>query len=277
MESGHNSGMSDAASWMLRASGAGTDGDLSVLSAGEWSLAAGLAAVLIAVHLLAPIIARVTPSRQDRLASLGGGVAVAYVFVQLMPELAAGGETLSDTAIAEFAPTPIVEAGLFLIALGGAIAFYSIDVVSTEHTTQRRDLYWVHLSAFGTISALYAYTMPFLLTTGIGYAVLFTIAVSAHVLLGDRTLARAHPELFRHEDRWVGIAGVVLGFAAAWVLPPASDLILAIATAFLGGGLLMTTFREELPQAGKARLMWFLLGVLAMAALLIAGIVTGDA
>lgn len=250
--------------------------DLSTLTTGQWVLAAGLASVIIAVHILAPVFAKVSAANQDRLASLGGGVAVAYVFVQLLPELAAGGDTLSDTAINDYAPTPLVEAGLFLVALVGAILFYSIDVISTERSTLRVDLYWVHLSAFGAISAIYAYTMPFLLTTGVGYALLFTVAIGAHVLLGDRTLARAHPLLFRHEDRWVGIVGVVLGFSAALVLPPASDLVLASATAVLGGGLLITTFREELPQASKARLVWFLVGALVMTALLIAGIVTGD-
>lgn len=261
--------------WLTARDGEGTR-DLSVLTDADWFIAAVLAAVLIAAHFVSPAIARLDARLQDRVASLGGGIAVAYVFVQLMPELAEGGRSLSDTAISRVAPTPVVEAGLFLVALVGTMIFYSLDVVSTEHDDEHAGLYRVHLLSFALISALYAYTMPFLLTTGIGYALLFTTAICFHVLVGDRTLARAHPNLFKHQDRWVGMASVVIGFAAAWALPPASDLMLATATALLGGGLLITTFREELPKAAKARLAWFLVGVVVMAALLVAGIVTGD-
>ena len=39
-----------------------------------------------------------------------------------------------------------------------------------------------------------------------------------------------------------------------------------------GGGLLMTTFREELPVASKARLLWLLAGVIGMSALLLGAV-----
>ena len=45
--------------------------------------------------------------------------------------------------------------------------------------------------------------------------------------------------------------------------------MLAFATAFLGGGLLMTVFREEFPAANSTRLLWFPAGSGGMAILLI--------
>jgi hypothetical protein len=252
------------------ASGAGID--VSSLSAGQWVIAAALALVLVIVHLIAPWVARLPGSTQDRLASIGGGVAVAYVFVQLLPELAEGGRSLTDLPISDYAPTPVIESGLFLVALIGMIAIYSLDVLADNGRGSTRWLYGVHMAVFALINAIYAYTMPSLLTTGIDYAVLFTLAIGAHVLLVDRTLARAHPDLFRHEDRWIGIAGVVIGFGLAAVFPPVNELTLATTTALLGGGLLMTTFREELPVASKARLLWLLAGVIGMSALLLGAV-----
>ena len=235
----------------------------------QWGIAALLAGSLIVVHLIAGRVAGWQDSAQQRLASLGGGVAVAYVFIQALPELAEGGQSLTDLAIAPLVPTPIVESGLFLVALLGMALVYSLDVVGTAHRGGSRLPYWMHLVAFAGVSALYAYTMPSLLTTGVGYAVLLTIALAAHALIEDRTLARAHPGHFRHRDRWVGILGVVVGFACAVALPPASELVLAVTTALLAGGLLMTTFREELPAASKARLPWFLAGATGMTLLLL--------
>lgn len=242
------------------------------MTATEWAIAAGLAASLVVVHLIAPRIARLPGNAQARLASVGGGVAVAYVFVQLLPELAEGGRSLTDLPIADYAPTPIIESGLFLIALAGMLIVYSLDVVADSGRGSTRWLYRVHMLAFAAINAMYAYTMPSLLTTGVDYAVLFTVAIAAHTLLVDRTLARAHPDLFRHEDRWIGILGVVVGLTIAAVFPPVDELTLAVATALLGGGLLMTTFREELPVASKARLAWLLGGAAVMTALLLAAV-----
>jgi hypothetical protein len=244
-------------------------GDELALTPAQWFIAGFLAAALVLVHLLAVRVARLPSTAQLRIASLGGGVAAAYVFVQVLPELAEGGRSLSSLDIADFAPTPLVESGLFLVALIGMIAFYSLDVLSDSGKTSSRSLYRVHLLAFGVLNAIYAYTMPFLVTTGVVYAVLFTIAIAAHMLLSDRTLARAHPEHFSHQDRWIGILGIGVGLGLAVLLPPASEIALAIPTALLGGGLLMTTFRDELPAASKARLPWLVFGAAAMAGVLL--------
>ena len=47
------------------------------------------------------------------------------------------------------------------------------------------------------------------------------------------------------------------------------ELTLAVATAFLGGGLLMSVFRDELPDAHQARLPWLLAGCGGMGLLLL--------
>jgi len=185
-----------------------------------------------------------------------------------MPELAIGGRELSELDIATFTPTPITEAGLFLTAMVGMVTFFILDVRTEEGRASTKTNFRVHLVSFASISAIYAYTLPSLVTTGWDYAVLFTIVLGGHLLLADRALARAHPTQFAHETRWVGIA--------AYLLPPANEYILAIGTAFLGGVLLMTTFREELPTASRARIPWFLVGLLTMTVLLLIALAMGQ-
>jgi len=241
----------------------------------DWLIALALAITLAAAHFFAFRISTLPSKTQDVLASVGGGAAIAYVFIHLMPELAVGGRSLSELDIAKFAPTPITEAGLFLTAMIGMVTFFILDVRTEDGRLSTKISFRAHLASFASISAIYAYTLPSLVTTGWSYAALFTVVLAGHLLLADRALARAHPTQFEHETRWVGMAAVGAGFVAAFLLPPANDYLLAICTAFLGGVLLMTTFREELPTASRTRIPWFLSGLLVMGGLLLIVLAVG--
>ena len=246
------------------------------MSTSEWLIAAALAIALSAAHLFAYRVSLLSTKTQNVLASVGGGAAIAYVFVHLLPELAIGGRELTELDIAQFTPTPVTEAGLFLVAMIGLVTFFVLDVRTDQGRASTATSFRIHTLAFAAISAIYAYTLPSLVTTGVDYAVLFTVVIAAHLLLADRALARAHPQQFQHQTRWVGIAAVAVGFLVAYLLPPASEYLLAITTAFLGGTLLMTTFREELPSASRARLPWFLLGLSTMTVLLIVALAMSE-
>ena len=225
---------------------------------------------IASAHWLASKVAMQPDRDQVRWASFGGGAGLAYVFVHLLPELASHGRALSEaTGMETFAPTPITEALLFLIALAAIILTYSIDVLATHERQAGRLAGTLHNLNFAAISYLYAYSLPSLISTGLAYGILFTIAISAHVLLVDRTIAARHPAIFQKRTRWLGTAALVLGLLHAALLHPVADLHLAIATAFLGGGLLMAVFREELPAVNRTRLGWFIAGSVSMTSLLL--------
>ena len=78
-----------------------------VMSTGEWLAAGALALVLAAAHFFAYRVSRLSTKTQDVLASVGGGVAIAYIFVHLMPELAVGGRDLTELDVARYTPTPV--------------------------------------------------------------------------------------------------------------------------------------------------------------------------
>ncbi len=87
--------------------------------------------VIASAHWLASKVATRPDREQVRWASFGGGAGIAYVFVHLLPELASHGQALSEAPGMEtFAPTPITEALLFLIALAGIMVTYSLDVLA---------------------------------------------------------------------------------------------------------------------------------------------------
>ena len=70
-----------------------------------WVLAIGLTAFVSMTHIFAlrilnSALLNRTSSRQDAIASFAGGVAIAYVFVHLLPELAGGEEAFDRAGLA---------------------------------------------------------------------------------------------------------------------------------------------------------------------------------
>ncbi|MAR06989.1 MAG: hypothetical protein CL862_07810 [Cyanobium sp. NAT70] len=221
-------------------------------------------------HWLAGLISNRPDAEQARWASVGGGAGLAYVFIHLLPELASGGHMISDAmGMHRYLPSAMTESLLFLVSLLGVVIPYTLAVISQQHPDQTRWTGPARLVTFALINYLYAYSLPSLLTTGLSYGLLFTVAISAHVLLADRTLAQDHPLAFRRRFRWTGSSALILGSIHAAALHPVSDLTLAVATAFVGGGLLISVFREEIPDVKRSRLSWFSLGLFAMTALLL--------
>lgn len=235
-----------------------------------WFVASLCVLVIGSCHWLACWVASLPEQQQHRWASVGGGAGLAYVFLHLLPELASGGAELSQArGIVDYVPTPLVEAMLFMVALVGVLVVFGLNVLLKQRKKAPPYAVWLQLFSFAVINYLYAYSLPSLITTGIGFGVLFTVAISAHVLLMDRYAAEHHPQRFRRRNRWIGSAALVLGLLHALVLHPVDALTLAMATAFLGGGLLMAVFRDELPDPNQARLPWLLGGCGGMGLLLL--------
>ncbi|MCF8530866.1 MAG: hypothetical protein K9G12_07205 [Candidatus Nanopelagicales bacterium] len=243
-------------------------------SASVWMLAIALTLFLALTHVFAPSILdsqllNKTPSRQDAVASFSGGVAVAYVFVHMLPELADGELAFSGIDIPDAIPDLFVQSALFLVALLGLVVFYAFDAKATESKEGSVTLYRTNLIMVGVLSLIFSYTNPDRIELGADFAILFAIVMSLHFILSDRGLARAHPNHFRREDRWVLSAFLFGGLALSYIAPPPNELFVAIPTAFLGGAVLMTVFREELPNVSVARLGWFTSGVALFSALLL--------
>ena len=92
--------------------------------------------IIASCHWYAVVLASQSDSQQQRWASLGGGAGLAYVFVHLLPELASGGSELSETiGMIAYAPTHLVEALLFFVALLGVLMVFSIDVLAQRQTS----------------------------------------------------------------------------------------------------------------------------------------------
>jgi hypothetical protein len=233
-------------------------------------VALALSAVLAGLHLAAPRIRTFSLVPERVLGSFAGGLAIAYVFLHLLPELAAGNEAVGEALSDVIEPTPLFELGIFMVALTGFTVFYGLERLSQRGRsgTERAGAYWLHLGSFGVYNALITYGMALRVRTGLVFALLFVLAMGLHFVLTDRGLEEHYPRRFAASGRMVLAGALLLGWVLSAVAAPTSTLVVALLTALLSGSILLNVFKEELPSDRRSSFGWFLTGLLLYAALL---------
>jgi hypothetical protein len=260
------------------------------LTVGQSVLGAlALTVVLAGVHLLAPRVRRLPFLSEPATASFAGGVAVAYVFLHLLPEIAAGNERVGRALEDVVEPTPLIELGIFLVAAAGFTVFYGLERLAERSGSPRvptnpgggarngalpeppGGVFAVHVASFAAYNAVITYTMALRLRTGVAFAVLFTVAMGLHFVLTDRGMSEHYPRRFRGWGRLVLAGALIAGWLAAAVRAPTSTLVVSLLIAALSGSVLLNVFKEELPSDRGSKFRWFLAG-LVLYALLLGGV-----
>lgn len=259
------------------------------------------AAVLAAVHVATPALRFLGGTPRSAWLSIAGGVAVAYVFVHLLPELAAGQEHISRAIRAGHGSVTgerFAERHVYLIALAGLAAFYGLDKLAKRSrgqwlegerasddgdagaSTSGREqgiepgaatspaVFWVHMASFGIYNALVGYLLMHREQPGLSSLAFFTVAMALHFLVSDFGLLEDHKAPYRRIGRWMLVAAVFagVGVGAARDMAPAP---LAVLVAFLAGGVMLNVLKEEVPSERRSRFWAFLLGMGEYAALLL--------
>jgi hypothetical protein len=278
------------------------------LSTAQSVVGALLISLLLAgLHLAAPRIRKLPFIPETATGSFAGGLAVAYVFLHLLPEIAEGNEAIGEALADAVQPTPLLDLGIFLVALFGFTAFYGLErladrsavpVPDAAEARQRRDpvqvgapfgppagdggprptgqeapeppagVYRLHLASFLVYNGLITYTMPLRLRTGVLFTVLFTVAMGLHFVLTDRGLAEHYPRQFGSGGRVALAAALLGGWLVAALFAPSSALLVAVLTALLGGSILLNVFKEEVPSNRRSSFPWFLTGLTLYSGLL---------
>lgn len=231
-----------------------------------------IALVLAALHLAAPHIRKLPLVPENVTGSFAGGLAVAYVFLHLLPEIAEGNEAIGELLEDTIEVTPLFDLGIFVVALTGFTIFYGLDRLATIRRSRKRPdsaaAYWVHLGAFAFYNTLITYTMALRVETGYLFAILFAVAMGLHFVLTDRHLEEHYPRRFDSSGRVVLAGALLVGWFLSFVFAPTSTVVVAILTALLGGAVLLNVFREELPSDRGSSFPWFLAGMVLYSILL---------
>lgn len=232
--------------------------------------AAGLVTVALAVvHALSPHLRRRSGSTGEAvLAAVGGGVAVTYVFLHLIPELARGSEAVKRLFGESGDASAVEELLVFVVALVGFLVLYGLD-----HLAERRGhggaVFGVHIGAYAIYNAVIGYSLPTQFEVGPSFAALFAFAMAVHFVLSDRSLEQHYGERFERIGRPVVVGALVVGFVTAWALAPTNSLVVSLLLAALAGFVLYNVFRDELPSDADVRFPAFATSAAVYAVLLV--------
>ncbi|HEX7117709.1 MAG TPA: hypothetical protein VF212_02920 [Longimicrobiales bacterium] len=231
-----------------------------------FTTAAFVAAVgLMAVQLLVGRLHLVEALPRRVWVSFAAGVSIAYIFVDLLPELFAKAGRRDTVELVS------------LVALLGLTVAYALERLALHgrrpHAGDRiqappASIFWLHVSGFAVYNALIGIVMlhvePPTVTTLAGFAV----AMAFHMAVNDVGLREHHRDLFDRIGRPVLAAAVPAGWAIGWAAAPSRDVLLP--GAFLAGGVLLNSIKGELPAEHDVWLWAFVLGEVLYGALLLA-------
>jgi len=230
------------------------------------------ALVLTFTHLLAGRLDELHQLPRSRWLSVAGGVAVAYVFVHLLPELAHGQRVIEDSG---FHPLRYLEHHAYLLALIGLSCFYGLERLIKAHRSDLPDdadthasMFWLHIGAFAGYNALIGYILANRGADRPVELIWYTVAMSLHFLVNDVALQSDHQRLFVRRGRWILAASALVGCGTG-LLTELSELAVSAVTAFVAGAIVLNVLKEELPTERNSRFGAFLAGALGYSALLL--------
>ncbi|CAN5359004.1 hypothetical protein BH24PSE2_BH24PSE2_03520 [soil metagenome] len=236
-----------------------------------WTLLA--VAVLAAMHLLAGQMKFLTNIPRSRWLSMAGGVAVAYVFVHLLPELSEHQKTIAEATLPGLI---FIEHHVYLVALAGLVAFYGLErAVKTRlgyepsgeedsdsnagEETDSDGVFWLHVASYSFYNALIGYLLLHREETGLASLGFYTFAMGVHFISNDFGLSQDHKKIYDRLGRWILAAAIIAGWLLA-VFTEISEKLLAVLFAFLAGGVVLNVLKEELPAERKSNFGAFLIG-----------------
>jgi zinc transporter ZupT len=228
-----------------------------------------------AIHLFIGRMSVLHAARRSGWLSFCGGVAVAYVFLHVLPELAVHNAVLVRW-IGEDAW--LADQIVYLVALAGLLVFYGLERhvqasreanrAETGEDRPEQAVFHIHMAAFAVYNLIIGYLLLHREEPGFLSLALYAAALGVHFLSNDFGLYLHHRQEYARRVRWI-MAGAVL---AGWLLGlgiEVPEAALALIFAFLAGSVVMNVMKEELPEDRGARFAPFFGGTFFYGAVLL--------
>ena len=206
------------------------------------------------VHLFADKARKLNPDQHSRFLSIGSGIAIAYVFIDILPKLSKH-EPLVNSVVWKF--FPFFERHVYIMALFGFLLFYVVDRSNKVLANQPISFY-LSISSYALLNLLIGYAVVDINNPEVKPLLFFTIAISLHYFTVDYSLNETFKNQYDHVARYILIACLFSGWLCGFIfeLPTAA---VALISAFIGGGVIMNVTRHELPIDHPTSLPSFLL------------------
>jgi zinc transporter ZupT len=202
-----------------------------------------------AAHGLAPLAWKYRQRAQDAASSFAGGLAMAYVFLHLIPEIDAGSHLLG--------------ARIYILIMVGFSAYYGLEILvhrNVQRDEARQGDHALNVALVGLYNVLLVYTLAQQLPSTSVLTLAFAVMIGLHLLIVDFGLLELCLDDFRRRGRFVLMASVLLGWGLTFTGEP-DDLLVDGLTALLAGSMMYKVFRNELPEFQHVRFRAFLSGL----------------
>ncbi len=203
------------------------------------------------VHLFAAKAQYLSFNSHGRFLSFGGGIAIAYVFIDLLPKLAESDILVTQALSGIF---PYFERHAYIMALFGFLLFFGVD--KAQKPIPSKSAFWLSLLSYSLFNFLIGYAVADKDNPEVKPLLLFTLAIALHYFTIDYSLSEAHGNDYKQFGKWILILCLFLGWLTGlWIVlsPPA----VALVSAFIGGGVMMNVMRHELPKENPNNLTAF--------------------
>lgn len=235
-------------------------------------LTALIAAGMALAHLFSGKLLFLSGIPRSPWLSAAGGISVAYVFLHVLPEL---GERQGAIEEAGGLGLAFLEHHVYVMALAGLGLFYGLERAA-KSARDRDDggsegalVFWLHIASFSVYNALIGYLLLHRETPGLQSLLLYSFALTLHFVVNDYGLREDHKGAYDRIGRWILTAAIFVGWGIGLV-SEIHEAALAVLFAFLAGGIVLNTLKEELPKERESRFWAFALGGVAYATLLLA-------
>ncbi len=210
-----------------------------------------------------------------RFLSAAAGISVAYIFIDVLPEL----EFQRQVVVKAAGDNGLLfaEQRIYLLALLSFVIFYGLEHMVLVNRERRREsvaageadaVFWLQLAGYAAYSALIGYLVIERAERGVLALVAYTFAMAVHFMIVDHSLGEEHGRAYRPRGRWLLAASVLVGWLIG-VVAPLSEVAVARLFAVLAGGVVLTSLRAELPDDREGRFWPFCLGAVIFAGVLV--------
>ncbi len=224
-----------------------------------------LAIALALVHGFAAQLPIFSFIPRFRWTSFAGGLSLAYVFLEIFPELSHTQEELQHS---EILLVQYLENHVYILALMGVIVFYGLDLLALRAKSRSQStpeiehdssaVFWIHISAFAILNVIFGYLLQDLSEHSLTACILFFIAVALHFFIIDENLREHHQSLYDKQGRWFLVGAIILG-AIIGQVAHLNEAAISLVWSFLAGSIILNVLKRELPDE-KDTCFWSFIG-----------------
>jgi len=234
-----------------------------------------LAIGLATVHIFASQSEGLRSFPQRWWISIAGGVSIAYIFLDIFPELSKAQAELehSNNFLLRY-----LENHIYLLALVGLAIFYGLEKLALRSRSHQQHkhgkdcthpgVFWLHIVSFAIYNTILGYLFRESENHGLIACLLLFVVLALHFAVNDVGLREHHKKAYDQIGRWL-LAGVII---FGWGLGKAikiDDAALAVIWALVAGGIILNVLKEELPSEQDSNFGMFVAGATIYSGLLL--------